>query len=298
MLLDDAISGRGSIVPRFVLLSSAIMKFVIRDDDTCGFTSPDELRVCYERIWPDIPVSLSVTPFRVPGNDWNAPEDYKDSMDVLDLEQNMEVVQFIRNGVVNGSIDVTLHGYHHWLSMGLPEFIGGDDLPEKARKGKLYLDELLGVNVRTFVPPNNAISRAGLNAIVDAGMNLGGTVRLWSRNSRTVTVRSLSYCPRVWWHHSIRGRRYPFVLDMGDHEEVSCHTVGPRSHYGHLRQELVYCHEVGGVFVLATHYHAFERQTVDGYAVGKVVNELIDMAAGLPGTEFLGFNAIWKNPEK
>ena len=92
----------------------------------------------------------------------------------------------------------------------------------------------------------------------------------------------------------MRGRHYPFILDLGDLEEVACHTVGPRSYFSALREELDYCHQVDGVFVLATHYHAFERQTEDGYAVGKVVNELVDMAAGFPGTKFVGFNAIWK----
>jgi len=283
-------------IPWFFSLLGSNMRFVVRDDDACGFTSPGEISACYEHIWADVPVSLSVTPFRIPGNDRNAPEKYKGSMKILPLEQNPELVQFIREGVRNRHIDITLHGYHHWRCRDLPEFIGCDDLPEKARKGKAYLDELLDVNVRTFVPPNNGISREGLSAIIDAGMNLGGVVKLWSPRSRSITLRSLFYCPRVWLHQGLRGRRYPFILDMGNHEEVSCNTVGPRSHFGRLRQELSYCHKEDGIFVLATHYHAFGRQTEDGITVGKAVYELIEMAAGLPGTEFLGFNDIWKSP--
>jgi hypothetical protein len=274
------------------------MKFVIRDDDACGFTSPDEIRRCYERIWSYAPVSLSVTPFRVPGNDWNAPSAYQGSMDALPLARNRELVEFIRDGLGSGTLDIALHGYHHWLCEGLPEFVAGNELAEKAQLGKTYLDKLFGLDIRTFVPPNNALSREGLAAIVVARMNLGGTFKLWSRASRPVTLKSLSYCPRVWWHHYIRGRRYPFILDLGDHKEVSCNTVGPRSCYRTLQQELRYCHAVDGVFVLATHYHAFERQTEDGHTIGNVVNELIDKAASLPGTEFIGFNAVWKSSPK
>ena len=269
------------------------MKFVIRDDDACGFTSPEEIRACYERIWSGIPVSLSVTPFRVPGHDRNVPSRYQGSMDVLPLERNTEMVQFIRAGVQDRRLDVTLHGYHHWCCEGQPEFIAGEDLAEKAREGKAYLENLLGADIRTFVPPNNGISRDGLTAIIEAGMNLAGIPRLWSPKERRVTLRSLSLYPRVMWHQKIRRRHYPFILDLGDHAELSCHTVGPRSNFAKLRQELSYCHDAGGVFVLATHYHAFERQTEDGFKIGEVVHELVDRAAALPGTEFVGFNAIW-----
>ncbi len=148
------------------------MKFVIRDDDACVFTTPAELRACYGDIWRDVPISLSVTPFRIPGNDRNAPPDYKDSTEILPLEQNVGLVKFIREGVKESRLDVTLHGYHHLRCNGLPEFIGCDELAKKAVNGKAYLEELLGVNIKTFVPPYNGISRIGLDAIVSAGMNL------------------------------------------------------------------------------------------------------------------------------
>lgn len=270
------------------------MKFVIRDDDACGFTNPEEIQACYGRIWQDVPVSLSVTPFRVPGHDKNVPDRYQGSMDVLPLERNTEMVQFIREGVKGGKLDVTLHGYHHWCCEGRPEFIAGEDLAVKAREGKAYLEKLLGVDIWTFVPPNNGISRMGLTAIINAEMNLAGILRLWSPQDRRVTIRSLSLYPRVMWHQKIRDRHYPFILDLGDHKELSCHTVGPRSSCAKLRQELNYCHDADGIFVLATHYHAFERQTDDGFKVGRVVHELVDMAATFPGTEFVGFNTIWQ----
>ena len=94
------------------------------------------------------------------------------------------------------------------------------------------------------------------------------------------------------------GRSYPYVLDLGDHEEVSCHTVGPRSNFASLCENLDYCRKSGGIFVLATHYHAFDRKTTDGHPIGKVVYELVDKAAGYSGTEFVRFNSIWKSHVK
>lgn len=269
------------------------MKFVIRDDDACAFTSPREIQGCYDSIWPEIPVSLSVTPYRIPGQDPHAPDHLVGSMDPMPLEQNVEFVRFLREGIDDGRVDITLHGYHHLCYDEKPEFIGGDNLKEKALKGKEHLENLFDLNIRTFVPPNNGIRRQGLDAISEAGMNLAGMLNLWSSHFRRVSFKSLSHCPSVWWYQKVRSRKYPFMLDLGDHKEIACHTVGPRSSYQDLRKELRFCHEVGGIFVLATHYHAFDRVTEDGIKVGKAVHGLIDMAAAFPGTQFVGFNSIW-----
>ena len=86
---------------------------------------------------------------------------------------------------------------------------------------------------------------------------------------------------------------YPYILDMGDHKEVSYHTVGPRSQSKQLFSELDYCARNNGVFVLSTHYHAFERNTQDGGTVRALVFDLIDRAMAMPDTKFLGINAIW-----
>jgi peptidoglycan/xylan/chitin deacetylase (PgdA/CDA1 family) len=219
-------------------------------------------------------------------------------MNVLPLEQNLELVELMREGLTNGQLDVTLHGYHHWRVKGLPEFIGGSDLAKKAFEGKKYLDDLLGVNIKTFVPPNNGISRIGLDAIIDAGMNLAGTPRLWSPKARRVTPRSLANYPRVWWHQHALGKHYPFIIDLGDHEEVSCHTVGPRSNFDDLCKKLEYCHQSDGIFVLATHYPAFEKKTQDNHAIGDAVYHLVDTAAALPRIEFAKFNSIWKGRQQ
>lgn len=274
------------------------MIFVVRDDDTCAFTSPEQLRDCYERVWADVPISLSVTPFRIAGHDRHAPEQYKGSMEILPLGRNLELVAVLREGLGSGRLDVTMHGYHHLRYGGAPEFIGGEDLSRKAREGKAYLEQLLGTAIRTFVPPNNGIARQGLRAVIDAGMNLGGMLPLWSPKFRRVSLRALSLYPRVMWHQKVRRRRYPHILDFGDHGEIACHTVGPRSSWRQLVRELNYCRGTDGTFVLATHYHAFERETEDGYKVGKVVYELIERAAAFPETQFLGFNSIWKKRQE
>ena len=269
------------------------MKFVIRDDDACAFTPLKLIQSCYQDIWNDVPISLSMTPFRIPGNDRHAPTALNGDMEVMPLEANTELVSFVREAIAKHQIDVTLHGYHHLPQKGLPEFIAGENLATKAKEGRAYLERLFDIDVCTFVPPNNGIGRVGLQAIIKAGMNLAGVPTLWSPAARSVNARSLALIPRTLWHHRVKHHCYPHILDFGDHKEIYCHTVGPRSYRSRLVRELEYCQQAAGVFVLATHYHAFARTTQDGFSIGKVVYELVDRAMRHPATHFVGFNSIW-----
>lgn len=269
------------------------MRIVIRDDDTCGFTHPDEIHGCYENIWDDIPISLSVTPYRIPGNDKNLPKSLMGRMDILPLHENQDLVQMLRAEVVANRLDISMHGYHHLCYKDMPEYVGGEDLGNKTKEGRIYLEQLLGTTVLTFVPPNNAISPSGIAAVIGAGMNLVNVPSLWSVRRRPVTCMTLRHIPVYYWHRKVRKMPYPYVLDMGDHGEVEYHTVGPRSQRKQLYSELDYCAQNNGVFILATHYHAFDRKTQDGETVRSLVFNLIDRAMAKPDTKFVGINSIW-----
>lgn len=269
------------------------MRIVIRDDDTCGFTHPDEIQACYEKIWNDMPISLSVTPYRIPGNDKNLPKHLKGSMEILPLHENHELVEMLRTEIIARRIDISMHGYHHLCYNSLPEYVGGEDLANKAKEGRAYLEKLLGLTVASFVPPNNGVSPAGIAAVIAGGMNLVNVPSLWSAKKRPVTSKTLRHLPFYYWHRKVRKMPYPYVLDMGDHKEVEYHTVGPLSRRNLLFSELDYCAQNNGVFVLATHYHAFDKKTRDGETVRALVFNLIDRAIAKHDTEFVGINAIW-----
>lgn len=269
------------------------MKFVLRDDDTCGFTRVDELKDCYAELRGDIPVSLSITPFRIPGNDRNLSPELAGSMSVLPLHENPELVEFLRGGIQEGRFDVAMHGYHHLRYNGLPEYVGGYDLAHKTIEGRAYLEKLLGTRVLTFVPPNNAIGLDALQSVVAAGMNIVNIPSLLGRLFRRGRIPGIRSLLGYYWHRKVKHHQYPYVLDLGDHREVCFHTVGPRSNRKSLFGELQYCHEQDGIFVLATHYHAFARQTADDEPVRTLLFDLLDRAMGMPGVSFMGVNSIW-----
>lgn len=267
--------------------------FIIRDDDTCGVTKPEEIQVCYEEIWDQVPVSLSVTPYRIPGNDRYLSEHLMGNNEVFPLHENTALMQMLKEQVKENCIDISLHGYHHLCYNDRPEYVGGKELTRKTREGRVYLERLFDIDVLSFVPPHNSIGLAGLGAVSAANMNLVNVQSLFSSKRRAVTARSLMLAPAFYWHKKIKRRRYPYVLNLGDRKEVEYHTVGPGSYKNELFDELDYCFDMDGVFVLSTHYHAFDRRTQDGETVRSLVFDLIDRAIAKQGVEFLGINSIW-----
>lgn len=269
------------------------MRFVLRDDDTCAFTTPDELLACYRSFMESVPISLSVTPFRVPGAYAFVPQPFYGSTEPVALGTNNELVSFLRESVAKGLMDISIHGYHHAVYGGIPEYVAAANLIAKTQEAKGYLSQLLGKEVRTFVPPHNSIGKEGLRAVIQAGLNLVNIPSLWSWKVRDPGVENLLNMPRLYWHRKIRHRAYPHVLEFRDHKEVAYHTVGPGSNSKQLFDEFDYCYDNGGVYVLATHYHAFDQPVSSGGTVRDLVYALVDRAQGKPGVSYVGINEIW-----
>ena len=70
-------------------------------------------------------------------------------------------------------------------------------------------------------------------------------------------------------------------------------SVGPSSDRAALTAALRDCHACSGVFILATHYHGFDRQLKTGESVRAVVHELIDLARELRAVEFPAYEDLW-----
>ena len=138
-----------------------------------------------------------------------------------------------------------------------------------------------------FVPPRNAIGRAGLRAIEQAGLHLGGVAGLrsgWSRRS-----------PKSWaiwarlraWKRS-GGEGLPWVLDLGDHREIAGNAVTPVSRTRINEASFAAAMAVNGAFCLATHY--WELSTASVYpgepAVGEQLRSLVEKATSTPHVEW------------
>ncbi len=269
------------------------MKFLIRDDDTCAFTDPDRLIKCYEHIWDRIPINLSVTPFRIPGNSETVPKAFRGRMTPIPLEKNKELVCFLKEKQRMGNIYIAMHGYNHTKPRGLPEYVGGTDLFEKTKKGKNYLEEVLDCSINTFVPPNNGIARNGFEAIVRNGLNLINIPRLLRSRFRTIGFENIIKYLEVKYYFSIKKMRYPYVLCFSDHKEVEYYSVTPTQQIGALFDGFKKCRKVDGIFIFSVHYHAFDRRLKSGELIRDVLDIFLEIANKVPSVEYLTYDALW-----
>lgn len=251
------------------------MFFCIRDDDTNYFTKPEDLERAFNRLWEFGPISISVVPYQKGCRTKGVPIEYRQSGEVYPIDSNIELINFLRQKLRKGQIEIMLHGYHHEDFDGGPEFFAGKNLIEKVAEGKKYLEYLLDTKIRVFVPPHNTISRTGLRAVIASGLQLGcltgirGSWPIFSWNS---------------WHNKWRiqrwGSYYPFIIDMGNHYELQSNAVTPSSNLQCLKENMKLAAINKGYFCLATHYWEFDTPgcQFSPITVREQLNELLDFA--------------------
>ena len=269
------------------------MKFLIRDDDTCAFTDPEDLKKCYNHIWNDIPVNLSVTPFRIPGAGQTVPAVYRGITRAIPLEENEELVKFLQEILSEGKICIAMHGNHHTKPYNLPEYIGETNLEQKTREGKRYLEKLLSCTIDTFVPPNNGIAKEGLSAIVKNQLNLIGIPSLVRNHYRPVRFVNFKKYLMIKYFKTIHDSYYPHILSVDGHKEVSYCSVTPSQNMAYILKCFEISRKFNGVFIFATHYHAFKKKLTSGEFIGDVLDQIIYKAKDLDNVQFCTYNQLW-----
>jgi len=129
----------------------------------------------YSRYWDRIPISLAVVPAHASTRSKGIPPEYWVGDREFPLGDNPELVSFLREGVQAGRLSILLHGYSHQNYPDGYEFEAAPDLDWRLGRGLGYLEALLDVEINTFVPPHNALSRRGLLAVDRAGLNVLGS---------------------------------------------------------------------------------------------------------------------------
>lgn len=236
------------------------MKFVIRDDDTSFFTRPEQLERVYGRYWDRVPISLAIVPVHASTRSKAIPPQHWEGHAEFPLGDNLELVAFLREAIAAGRVCPMLHGYSHKNYPDGYEFEVGPDLVGRARRGRGYLEALLGRPIHTFVPPHNALSRRGLMAIDRVGIDVLGVFNSFRPDRKPLSLHAVLHYARLLRYRRLtgRGRRerliYPFALRYKNHAEFGCQLLKP----GTTAEELVaYFEEArrfGGNFCLATHY--------------------------------------------
>lgn len=235
-----------------------MIKFSIRDDDTSFFTKPEELEYVYGEYWGKIPISLSVVPFSVPYHkeinfDKNKPIDSKSA-----IEDNIELVSYLKQKVRLGQVEIMLHGYSHQYKEVQGKWVGEfgwkskEQLYTEVKKGKEYLERIFDCSINTFTPPSNKIGIAGIKAIRSEGLNLSGIMGVFG--DRPFSISYMKSWFFRWAYRVIYRRPYPWVLSFGKHKELVANTLSPIVTKKELISAVKLSIKTGAPFVLSTHY--------------------------------------------
>ncbi|MFI5178557.1 MAG: DUF2334 domain-containing protein [Vicinamibacterales bacterium] len=263
------------------------MKIAVRDDDTCFFTSPDDLERVYGDVWQRVPVCLATVPFAVgypragiPEAEWHTARQHP-------LEQNTELVRWLRRRTGEGRVSIALHGYTHEDFPDGFEFQSAPDLDRRVVEGRAYLERVLGTRIQVFVPPHNALSKRGLRAVSRAGLNVLGSFLSFRPANRPWEWSTLPN----WWRirafrRTTRRTRaeplvYPHPLQYRRHAEFGCHGLVPSTTLEHLIAGVDEARRFGGDFCLATHYWEVDER------LRSILLRFLDYAEKLPGARFV-----------
>ena len=269
------------------------MKVALRDDDTSYFTEPDRLDAVYHDVWDRMPVSLAVVPCAAGFRDKAIPESYWNAGRAFPLEENPTLVGRLRDHVTSGRVTILQHGYTHEDFPSGFEFQAAPDLERRLHDGRTYLERVLGVPIRVFVPPHNALSKRGLQATSTAGLNLLGSFLSFRPSMRAWDRHTLANWWRVRSYRAATGRRkadrfvYPHVLRYRRHAEFGCHSLIPGTTYNDLVAGFDQARAAGGHFCIATHYWEVDRILKD------VLLRFLDHASRTPGVEFVAAEQLF-----
>ena len=263
------------------------MKVAIRDDDTSYFTMPDALTRVYGDIWDRVPVCLAVVPFAIGYEQPGIPREHWHTGQSMPLDRNPDLVTLLRELIAARRVTVALHGYTHQDYADGYEFQAAPDLPDRVRRGREYLESVLGCRVSVFVPPHNALSKRGLAAVSAAGLNVLGSFLSFRPSLRPWEWRT----PANWWavhryRRATRRRRrdsfvYPHTLKYARHAEFGCHSLVPGTAAETLMEQFSEARRAGGDFCLATHYWEVDA------SLKHVMRTVLEFAGRQPGVRFV-----------
>ena len=270
------------------------MKIAIRDDDTCYFTAPATLERVYHDVWDRVPVCLATVPCAIGYQRAGIPPEHWRSGEAFPLTENRELVRFLKEAVARRRVTIALHGFTHQDYPDGFEFQAAPDPERRVRDGLRVLGEALGAPISVFVPPHNALSKRGLEAVSAAGLNLLGSFLSFRPSMRTWDRRTLANWWRVRAYRASTGRArtdrfvYPCVLRYRRHAEFGCHSLVPGTTVDALVAGFEEARRAAGHFCLATHYWEVDA-TLKG-----VLLRFLDHVARVPDVTFVPVEALFE----
>ena len=147
--------------------------FILRDDDISFFTVPQMLERIYGQLWQrGCKATLAVIPKHKAIDDLNVPPTFRGSDTYHSIDQNRDLLRYLKNRLCEGKIAIAQHGFSHEMIDDVPEFgiSDRDELARRLSEGIRILNNALQTEVKAFVPPWEKLSKPALKVIRKAGM--------------------------------------------------------------------------------------------------------------------------------
>ncbi len=234
------------------------MKLFLRDDDTSYFTKVSELEKAFEGIWDYGPVNLAIIPYAVETFNQGLLNEQFQTQKEFFIGDNLELVEFIKNKIKEGKVNVMLHGYNHYYKkasvesniypFGIPEFIYSENQFERIKKGKIALEKLFDVQIKWFIPPSNSLKIETLIACDNLKLNLPLVLNLKKRLFYVIFDNPINFFVNRYNKFTLKN----FPLKFKNHKEIMCVSFTSATNFNNKVQ-------YSGNEVIATHYWELNR---------------------------------------
>ena len=98
----------------------------------------------------------------------------------------------------------------------------------------------------------------------------------------------------IWKKRNNNYSKYPFVTNYASgHKEISYYTLYPSTDLNQLKQDIDFIHDVDGVFVLGTHYHAFSSNIRSGETIENALHVVLDYISGKDNVDYISYRELW-----
>lgn len=285
------------------------MALVIRDDDLSYWTKPIEIENIYKPLFDKkIKISFAIIPFSVRMLNAGNFDIFYQELDEKPIGENKEIVEYIKEKIDDGLVEIMLHGYNHLYSflaesakhkeydnsikfatkenlehyrklnkkiqfLGEYNYQDYETLYKKTKIGKEYLENVFKVKIINFVPPSNQIGKAGIKAIINNNLNISGLIG--KKYNRELTIKGLITClDRVYFALKHKGIVYPKIADYGKHKELVGYAVTPSTNWKRYYEQLNFCIKHHLPFQIATHFWELNGALKEEFY--KVIDQAID----------------------
>lgn len=238
-----------------------MIKFAIRDDDTSYFTNPEEIDRIYRDIWEVAPVSLAIVPFAVRSYNCGKWNSFYQEDSEINIDKNKDMISFLIEKIKEDKLHLMCHGFNHKYHKTnnknfIPEYVwkSPERLDKETKIGKDLLSSVFKVDIKTFVPPSNAISKKALSVVCKFYPYIFMSIPLKKIMDIQLNKSYIEgYIKRLYYQLKFN-LPYPFLLDFKSYKIHPSYSLTPQVSFNDIKKKFDICLSIGANFCIATHH--------------------------------------------